>query len=202
MATMRCFRDAGRRVRLYNAPADFGTPPIGQAMIDGAGVRGSIVVLGTRAPRESIHQTPENAWYRRRAVGYHPFPPHHEQEPIGTMDSREALDLWRRALTEAVRREGPDLSARQMAILLTVYLTDPPHTVRGLAAHLNISKPAVTRALDRLGRLGFARRKIDATDRRNVLVQRTVKGSVFLSEFADLVRAAEKAPDAPSQSTG
>lgn len=118
------------------------------------------------------------------------------------MDSREALDLWRRALTEAVRREGPDLSARQMAILLTVYLTDPPHTVRGLAAHLSISKPAVTRALDRLGRLGFARRKIDATDRRNVLVQRTVKGSVFLSEFADLVRAAETAPDAASQSTG
>ena len=115
------------------------------------------------------------------------------------MDSREALDLWRRALTEAVRREGPDLSARQMAILLTVYLSDPPHTVRGLAGHLNISKPAVTRALDRLGRLGLARRKIDAADRRNVLVQRTVKGSVFLSEFADLVRGAEDALTAPTK---
>jgi DNA-binding MarR family transcriptional regulator len=68
-------------------------------------------------------------------------------------------------------------------------MTGGPHTVRGLAAFLNISKPAVTRALDRLGKLGFARRKIDEHDRRSVLVQRTVKGSVFLREFADLVGA-------------
>jgi DNA-binding MarR family transcriptional regulator len=74
-----------------------------------------------------------------------------------------------------------------LALLLTVYLTAPPHTVRGLAATLNISKPAISRALDRLGRLGFIRRKRDEADRRNVLVQRTVKGSVFLTEFAALV---------------
>ena len=99
----------------------------------------------------------------------------------------EGLDLWRHALCESVRRSGPDLSARQMAILLTVYLTPSPHTVRGLAEILNISKPAVTRALDRLGMLGMARRKRDEADKRNVLVQRTVKGSVFLSEFAEIM---------------
>ncbi|MCB9946492.1 MAG: MarR family transcriptional regulator [Rhodospirillaceae bacterium] len=77
-----------------------------------------------------------------------------------------------------------------MALLLTVYMTDPPHTVRGLAQHLNVSKPAITRALDRLGRLGYIRRKVDQTDRRNVLVQRTVKGSVYLTEFAEVVRRA------------
>ena len=98
-----------------------------------------------------------------------------------------ALDLWRRALVASVRRDGPDLSARQLALLLTVYLTPPPHTVRGLAAHLEVSKPAVTRALDRLSQEGFVKRKIDPADRRNVLVQRTVRGSVHLSEFADLV---------------
>jgi hypothetical protein len=59
--------------------------------------------------------------------------------------------------------------------------------VRGLAATLNVSKPAITRALDRLGRLGFTKRKRDAEDRRNVLVQRTVKGSVFLHEFGQMV---------------
>ena len=63
----------------------------------------------------------------------------------------QALDLWRGAIVESVRRDAPDLSARQMALLLTVYLTPPAHTVRGLAITLNISKPAVTRALDRLG---------------------------------------------------
>jgi len=104
----------------------------------------------------------------------------------------QALQLWRRALVSSVRKDGPDLSARQLALLLTVFLTPPPHTVRGLAATLNVSKPAITRALDRLGRLGYIKRKRDQEDRRNVLVQRTVKGSVFLTEFGQMVIDAEK----------
>ncbi|OYQ34625.1 MarR family transcriptional regulator [Niveispirillum lacus] len=106
----------------------------------------------------------------------------------------EALQLWRRALVASVRKDGPDLSARQLSLLLTVFLTPPPHTVRGLATTLNVSKPAITRALDRLGRLGYIKRKRDQEDRRNVLVQRTVKGSVFLTEFGQMVIDAEKAP--------
>jgi DNA-binding MarR family transcriptional regulator len=96
-------------------------------------------------------------------------------------------------MVAALRRDHPELTQRQFAILLQVYLTAPPHTVRGLAAELNVSKPAVTRALDRLGRLDFIRRKRDEADRRNVLVQRTVKGSVFLRDFGDL--AAEVAAE-------
>lgn len=99
----------------------------------------------------------------------------------------QALDLWRGAIVESVRRDAPDLSARQMALLLTVYLTPPSHTVRGLAIALNVSKPAVTRALDRLSEYGLVRRKVDDTDRRSVLIQRTVKGSVFLREFGDII---------------
>jgi DNA-binding MarR family transcriptional regulator len=118
----------------------------------------------------------------------------------------EALDLWRRVLVANVRQAGPDLSSRQLALVLTVYMTVGPHTVRGLAALLNVSKPAVTRALDRLAKLGFARRKIDEHDRRSVLVQRTTKGSAFLRDFADLVGAtgrnlsdrAPPMPDAPA----
>ena len=106
--------------------------------------------------------------------------------------SSQALTIWCEALSEAVRSDAPDLSARQMALLLNVYLTPPPHTVRGLSSSLLVSKPAITRALDRLGRLGYVRRKRDPEDRRNVLVQRTVKGSVFLSEFSDLVVKAAK----------
>jgi DNA-binding MarR family transcriptional regulator len=105
------------------------------------------------------------------------------------------LNLWRAATVESVRRDGPDLTARQMALLLNVYLTAPPHTVRGLAQVLNVSKPAVTRALDRLCTLGFLRRKTDDEDRRSVLVQRTVKGSVFLSEFAGIILDAERDED-------
>ena len=106
------------------------------------------------------------------------------------MNQDDALDIWRDALSESVRGDGPDLSSRQMAILLIVYTSAPPHTVRGLAAGLRISKPAVTRAIDRLSGLGFARRIQDEADKRSILIQRTVKGAVFLSEFADLVAEA------------
>ncbi|MBL6952676.1 MAG: winged helix-turn-helix transcriptional regulator [Alphaproteobacteria bacterium] len=96
-------------------------------------------------------------------------------------------------MLSSVRADGPDLSARQMTIFLQVYLAAPPHTVRGLAETLRIAKPAVVRALDTLGQLDFTRRKRDETDKRNVLIQRTVKGSVFLSDFADQVVAAVEA---------
>ncbi len=107
-----------------------------------------------------------------------------------SFQQNQALELWHRSLAESVRRDGPDLSARQMTIMLTVYLDAGPHTVRGLSSGLNISKPAVTRALDRLGQLDFVRRVRDEKDRRNVFLQRTVKGSVFLSEFTGLISGA------------
>jgi DNA-binding MarR family transcriptional regulator len=110
------------------------------------------------------------------------------------INSTQALSLWQGALRESVRRDGPDLSARQMAVLMTIYIGAPPHTVRGLADSLNIAKPAVTRAVDRLSELGLVRRKPDDQDRRSVLLQRTVKGSVYLTEFADIVvKSAEEA---------
>ncbi|MCH8112024.1 MAG: MarR family transcriptional regulator [Proteobacteria bacterium] len=112
------------------------------------------------------------------------------------LSNQNALSLWSGALAESVRSAGPDLSARQMAILLNVYLGPPPHTVRGLAASLNVSKPAVTRALDTLSKHGFVRRASDPEDKRSILVQRTVKGSVFLSEFSDLVVSSAR-PIAP-----
>ncbi len=111
----------------------------------------------------------------------------------------QALDLWRDVMVDTVRNADTDLSARQLAIVLTVYLTSPPHTVRGLASLLRISKPAVTRALDRLGILGLARRRRDEQDRRSVLVQRTVKGSVFLSDFAETVAAASRRLEMPER---
>jgi DNA-binding MarR family transcriptional regulator len=106
------------------------------------------------------------------------------------LEELQALDLWRRATLDSVRRDAPDLSARQMALLLTVYLKPPPHTVRGLAETLKVSKPAITRALDRLSDIELIRRKADEQDRRSVLIQRTVRGSVFLREFAELIATA------------
>ena len=114
------------------------------------------------------------------------------------LNQDDALALWRDALSASVRGDGPDLSARQMAILLTIYTQPPPHMVRGLSVSLNISKPAISRALDRLGQLGLVRRRRDDYDRRSIEVQRTVKGAVFLSEFADQVSEAGRELDSPT----
>lgn len=103
------------------------------------------------------------------------------------IDSFQALDLWRRAIIVSVRNAAPDLTARQTAMLLAVYLMEPPHTVRGLVELLRISKPAVTRSIDRLSDLGLVDRRIDDGDRRSVLIQRTVRGSDFLRDFAELI---------------
>ncbi|MEE8334293.1 MAG: MarR family transcriptional regulator [Alphaproteobacteria bacterium] len=111
------------------------------------------------------------------------------------LGTQQALRLWHRALSDSVRRDAPDLSARQMAIMMTVYMDSGPHTVRGLSAGLNISKPAVTRALDRLGELDFVRRMKDPDDKRSVLLRPSVPGSVFLTDFAELIVKASKTSD-------
>lgn len=106
------------------------------------------------------------------------------------LNSMDSLELWRTVISDEVRADRPDLTLRQQAILLNIYMKPAPHTVRGLAADLNITKTAVTRALDTLSRLDLVRRKKDPDDLRNVLVQRTVKGSVYLSDFAEMIQAA------------
>ena len=80
-----------------------------------------------------------------------------------------------------------------LGVFLTCYLHDGAHTVRGLAADLNVSKPAITRALDRLGELDLARRKVDPMDRRSVLVQRTLKGTAFLRDLRGIMSEAANA---------
>jgi DNA-binding MarR family transcriptional regulator len=99
----------------------------------------------------------------------------------------KALQLWHDVGLALARAGEPDLSNRQLLILLTVYLEAPPHTVRDLAAKLAVTKPVITRALDSLGKLDLLTRRRDNADRRNVLVQRTVKGALFLERLADTI---------------
>jgi DNA-binding MarR family transcriptional regulator len=99
----------------------------------------------------------------------------------------QAMQLWHDVGLAQVRDDAPDLSLRQMTVLLTIYLESPPHTVRGLAAKLGVTKPVITRALDSMGKAGLVSRRRDEKDRRNVLVQRTVKGVLFLERLGDLI---------------
>ncbi len=108
-----------------------------------------------------------------------------------TPTTENLVGVLRDTVVALVRRDGPDLSARQLGVFLTCYLQDGAHTVRGLAAELNVSKPAITRALDRLGELDLAGRKVDPMDRRSVLVQRTLKGTAFLRDLRGIMAEAQ-----------
>ncbi len=105
------------------------------------------------------------------------------------MTATQALGLWHKVTLEQVQRQGPDLTMRQLAVLLEIYLVPPPHTVRGLAATLHVTKPVITRALDTLGEMGLVDRVRDELDRRSVIVKRTVGGALFLEKFGDTIIA-------------
>ena len=55
------------------------------------------------------------------------------------------------------------------------------------AERLDVAKPVISRALDTLGRQELILRKRDPSDRRNVLVQRTVKGALFVENLGDIM---------------
>lgn len=79
-------------------------------------------------------------------------------------------------LVASVGADHPDLSARQLAVLMILVTEPGPHFVRDLAARLNVSKPAITRALDRLAEHDFARRRPNQLDRRSSLLEATLGG--------------------------
>lgn len=107
-----------------------------------------------------------------------------------TLRASQALRLWQKVSLSQVLSDQPDLSVRQMAILLTVYLDPPPHTVRGLAAKLEVTKPVITRALDNMGHKKLLTRHRDERDRRNVLIRRTVEGALYVERLGDAIIAA------------
>jgi len=118
---------------------------------------------------------------------------------MATEPVERRVDVLRQTIIALVRRDGPDLSARQLGVFLTSYLEDEAQTVRGLAAKLKVSKPAITRALDRLFEFDLVRRKTDPLDRRSVLVQRTVPGAIFLRDLKKILADADKdATQAPT----
>jgi DNA-binding MarR family transcriptional regulator len=106
------------------------------------------------------------------------------------------LHILKETLTASVRSDATDLTARQLTVFLKVYMeTGTEHTVRGLAAALNVSKPAITRALDRLAESDFIKRETDKSDRRSVIVRRTPRGSTYLGTLNGYLNAASKAAD-------
>jgi len=112
------------------------------------------------------------------------------------LSGHKGLRLWMQTLSNVVRDKGPDLTSRQMALLLRIYLEPQPHTVRGLAKDINVSKPVITRAVDTLSSFGLVKRVRDEKDKRSVFIQRTVKGAVFLTDFSEVMEKSNQQANA------
>ena len=120
-----------------------------------------------------------------------PLPLTAKVKPVVTekVSRKDSLAFWHRVTLATVRSDAPDLSARQLAMLMTIYLEDGLHTVRSLAKHLDVTKAAISRATDSLCKLGYIERKPDHRDRRSIVLARTSAGIHYLSEFADIIQA-------------
>jgi len=123
-----------------------------------------------------------------------------ERLPMNADPYEQQVDILRQTVIAPVRRESPDLTARQLGVFLTCYLDDEAQTVRGWAAKLKVSKPAITRALDRLSEFDLVRRKTDPLDRRSVSAQWTATGMAFLRDLKRvLAHAGSEADKAPAR---
>jgi DNA-binding MarR family transcriptional regulator len=115
-----------------------------------------------------------------------------------TLRPSSALKLLLDVAEANVRGGEPDLSFRQLSVLLTVYLKAAPHSVTRMASHLKVSKPVVTRALDHLAKIGLIVRARDPKDQRKLVITRTVEGALFLDRLALMTIAkAENLPHSP-----
>jgi DNA-binding MarR family transcriptional regulator len=100
----------------------------------------------------------------------------------------DSLNLWCKILLRGMKEVKLDLSTRQTAILLSIYLGKETQSVKTLAENLGISKAAICRALDVLCTEGLVKRKRDDADKRQVGLVKTIKGMLFLSEMAEIIR--------------
>lgn len=104
------------------------------------------------------------------------------------LSSTLALALWKDVTVASVAGDMPDLSARQTAVLMCVYLEEGPHTVRSLAARLNVTKAVISRAIDRLKSYDYILRADDPRDRRSIVLRRTPEGINYLRAFANIIQ--------------
>ena len=153
-----------------------------------------------RSPRTKCRMQADNVIGRQAIQGQRLPISRKERMHLRPEDARVFLPhMLLNALRELISHEGRDLTARQLGILLICYLSDEPQTVRSLAAQLGVSRPVVSRALDRLASHSLARRVADHRDRRSILVQRTAEGWTFLEELADIVSRAARTEETRSR---
>lgn len=86
------------------------------------------------------------------------------------------------ALAFLHEKDKDSLTIRQLRVLLEC--KKEKQTVRGLAERLGVSKPAITRAANRLSLEGLVSRTVDPLDRRSIFLDLTAVGKRFTAHFA------------------
>ena len=132
----------------------------------------------------SLSVTPEEARLEDAAAGGIDNP-----RALRALAADPRMIVLRGTLLALVRRDGRDLTARQLTAFLTVYMDEQTHTVSSLAELLHISRPGVTRIMDRLVQFDLVAREEDRDDRRRVLVRRTTRGAAFFRELVNISRS-------------
>jgi DNA-binding MarR family transcriptional regulator len=103
---------------------------------------------------------------------------------------QQALRFWKLVHEACLQQDLDELSMRQMAILLKIYIDAPPHSVKTLSEQLNIPKAAVSRAIDSLSAKSLVKRERSKHDKRCVILHRTLSGMTCLGTLADAITKA------------
>ena len=92
-----------------------------------------------------------------------------------------------------VRDEAPDLTMRQMAVML-ICACETDHKkryIKTLALELKVCRPAITRVADALLKHGYAVRRRDEADTRNVFLQLTEAGNLYVKKLGGMLEDAQ-----------
>lgn len=81
-----------------------------------------------------------------------------------------------------IRSGGPDMTNRQIALLLLIEKNGPMRC-RELAHDMQVSRPVITRASRAVASLGYAERQRDERDRRDLYIVITPAGRAFLKRL-------------------
>ena len=91
--------------------------------------------------------------------------------------------LTTRVLTNLSKKNKLNFSIRQITIFLNLYEGTVTGSVKDFAKKLNLAKPVISRALDRLENLGLLKRIQSQEDRRIIIISRTRKGEDFFKHI-------------------
>ena len=98
----------------------------------------------------------------------------------------------RNFMTMLVSGDQHDLTGRQLSILLIVYGETNEQTIKAITQELNISKPTISRAVDRLVELNLVDKRKDPKDRRSVIVGQTHDGKIFVNTIEKYLQEARE----------